>query len=291
MSADCGLIILGNSGVGKSFLANILLGEEKFVHKFSPGSVTTETKHADTVFGGYTFAVFDIPGLIEAEQDKIDRNKREIDRAFAQQPNSLILFVLGEQGGRIRDEDIVAFQAINKAYTFKTESLVLIVNNLPKDRDDDYEGATITYLKEKIKLSFTHIAFVDRINKKNRVEHDDLRKKILNQIKDLTPNLHRKEDEIEVKASMVAELKRAIKEMNDQFEAQRQQYRDEINRQQEEYQRQLAAQMEEIKNLQEQVRNRPTGEGSSVSLRAIHFHHMSKEFCFCIWEIQYTCII
>jgi hypothetical protein len=39
-----GLIILGNSGVGKSFIANVLYGKEQFVHKFQPFAVTTETE-------------------------------------------------------------------------------------------------------------------------------------------------------------------------------------------------------------------------------------------------------
>jgi DNA replication protein DnaC len=63
-----GLIILGNSGVGKSFLANILLGHEAFKHEFSPRSVTHRTEFEEITIDDYDYAIFNIPGLIEADQ-------------------------------------------------------------------------------------------------------------------------------------------------------------------------------------------------------------------------------
>ena len=63
-----GLIILGNSGVGKSFLANILLDREAFKHEFSARSVTHRTEFEEITFDKHRYAIFNIPGLIEADQ-------------------------------------------------------------------------------------------------------------------------------------------------------------------------------------------------------------------------------
>ncbi len=63
-----GLIILGNSGVGKSFLANILLEKEVFKHEFSARSVTHRTEFQEIEIGNHRYAIFNIPGLIEADQ-------------------------------------------------------------------------------------------------------------------------------------------------------------------------------------------------------------------------------
>ncbi len=63
-----GLIILGNSGVGKSFLANILLGHEAFKHEFSAQSVTHRTEFEEITLDDHDYAIFNIPGLIEADQ-------------------------------------------------------------------------------------------------------------------------------------------------------------------------------------------------------------------------------
>ena len=63
-----GLIILGNSGVGKSFLANVLLKEDAFTHQFSARSVTHRTEFREVTFNNHRFAIFNIPGLIEGDQ-------------------------------------------------------------------------------------------------------------------------------------------------------------------------------------------------------------------------------
>ncbi len=63
-----GLIILGNSGVGKSFLANILLDKDVFKHEFSPRSVTHRTEFQEITIENHHYAIFNIPGLIEADQ-------------------------------------------------------------------------------------------------------------------------------------------------------------------------------------------------------------------------------
>ncbi|CAF4031194.1 unnamed protein product, partial [Adineta steineri] len=90
-----------------------------------------------------------MPGLIEANQDRIEMNKCQIEKAFVERPTSLIFYVFGQQNGRIRDEDVVAFNALNKAYPLKLESLVLIVNGLVKDRSEGHEGE-VTVLLEKL---------------------------------------------------------------------------------------------------------------------------------------------
>jgi DNA replication protein DnaC len=63
-----GLIILGNSGVGKSFLANVLLDKDVFKHDFSARSVTHRTEFQEITIGNHCYAVFNVPGLIEADQ-------------------------------------------------------------------------------------------------------------------------------------------------------------------------------------------------------------------------------
>jgi GTPase SAR1 family protein len=177
-----GLIILGNSGVGKSFLANVLVGHEAFAHAFSSSAVTHETEFIEVHIGGLPLAIFNIPGLIEAEQERINLNKVEIDKAFSQRPNSVILFVFGHQNGRVRDEDVVAFNAINAAYPFRPESLVIVVNALPKDRPKDYEGSTFVLLQKLLpntKVTNDNVCFLDSINVNDAREKQYLKEQLL----------------------------------------------------------------------------------------------------------------
>ncbi|CAF3872328.1 unnamed protein product [Rotaria sp. Silwood1] len=161
-----GLILLGNSGVGKSFIGNVVLGRDVFEHGCSASSVTHETEFEDYAVGNASYAVFNIPGLIEADQEAVDRNKTEIYKAFQQRPNSIVAFVFtGGSGGRIRDEDVVAFKAIHAAYNFQPESLLLIVNDLPLNRSPKYEGETTIRLEGLVNIPNVRICFLDRITK------------------------------------------------------------------------------------------------------------------------------
>ena len=162
-----GIIILGNSGVGKSFLANILVGHEAFAHRFSAQSVTHETASVRAIINDLPFKVFNVPGLIEAEQERIDLNKIEIDKAFRERPDSVVIFVFGHQNGRIRDEDVVAFSAITAAYPFRPESLMIVVNGLLLDRPHTYEGTLLVLLqcllKDNISLD-SNFCFLDHVD-------------------------------------------------------------------------------------------------------------------------------
>jgi hypothetical protein len=159
-----GLVLLGNSGVGKSFIGNVILGRDVFEHECNSSSVTHETEFEDYTVGNASYAVFNIPGLIEADQEAVDRNKAEIYKAFQQRPSSVVAFVFtGGSGGRIRDEDVIAFEAINAAYNFHAESLLLIVNDLPLNRSPTYEGKTAMKLEGLLNIPNVRICFLDRI--------------------------------------------------------------------------------------------------------------------------------
>jgi hypothetical protein len=169
-NSKSGLILLGNSGVGKSFIANVVLGQDVFGHECSASSVTHETEFQDYTVGDASYAVFNIPGLIEADQAAVDRNKVEIYKAFQLRPRCVVAFVFsGGSGGRIRDEDIIAFKAINSAYDFQIESLLLIVNDLPPNRSSKYEGETSIKLEHLLAISRVRVCFLDRINNKEPV--------------------------------------------------------------------------------------------------------------------------
>jgi predicted GTPase len=177
-----GLIILGNAGVGKSFLGNILLNREVFVHEFSADSVTHTTEYCEIQIGDFKLAIFNIPGLIEANQKRIDLNKREIEKAFLARPNSIVLYVFGNQRGRLRDEDLVAFNAINAAYSFQSESLVLVMNDLDKDRPSNYEGTTLVRLQQLlpyVPINEQNVCFLDRIDRNNPNQRQFLKEQLL----------------------------------------------------------------------------------------------------------------
>eukprot|EP01113_Clastostelium_recurvatum_P048614 TRINITY_DN8896_c0_g3_i1.p2 TRINITY_DN8896_c0_g3~~TRINITY_DN8896_c0_g3_i1.p2 ORF type:complete len:113 (-),score=14.24 TRINITY_DN8896_c0_g3_i1:787-1104(-) len=88
-----GVIVLGNSGVGKSWLCNIILndddaavGKERFHHDYAPGAVTTHTESFTSFMllkeMPIDLTIYNVPGLLESDRESIMRNKTEIEKAF-----------------------------------------------------------------------------------------------------------------------------------------------------------------------------------------------------------------
>ena len=99
-----GLIILGNSGVGKSFICNLLIGDQIFESAFKTNAVTTETRSYTLMSSTFELVILDIPGLLESDQQAIERNKIQIGEAFRKCPFSIILFVCAANRGGTRTE-------------------------------------------------------------------------------------------------------------------------------------------------------------------------------------------
>jgi len=217
---EVGLIIVGNSGVGKSFLANILLQKEQFRHELSPTAVTKETELETVNLQGANgnairAAIFNIPGLIDNDQEAIEKNKREIDKAFQLRPVSIIVYVFGVVGGRIRDEDIVAFKALDVAYKINRDSLCFVVNDLPPpgpERSTDYEGQTVALLKALLKIDNPRVAFCDRlVPKTDPAGRARILANLCEVIVKCVPKHHKKEKEIMLRADEILKLKKRNK--------------------------------------------------------------------------------
>ena len=121
--------------------------------------------------------VFNIPGLVEADQNRIEVNKREIQKGLQQQPKSIVIYVFANQNGRIRDEDVLAFNAIHEVYEFRLQSLLIIINGLSKQRRENYESMMIFQLQKvlNIGICIENICFLDQINPESSSERQYLR--------------------------------------------------------------------------------------------------------------------
>ncbi|UJR17244.1 hypothetical protein I4U23_004139 [Adineta vaga] len=157
-----GLILLRNTGIGKSFLANILIGIDTFEHRCGTNSVTHETCWDSFLAFGRVYMVFNVSGLIECDQAAIERNKIQIQRAFEKRPDSFVASIFANGvGGRLRDEDLVAFNALTDVYHFRPQSLLFIINDLPSNHSSYYEGEATARLNHLLGMRAVKISFVD----------------------------------------------------------------------------------------------------------------------------------
>jgi uncharacterized small protein (DUF1192 family) len=185
-------------------------------------------------------------------QTRIDINKREIDHAFAQRPNSLIIYIFGQGNGRIHDEDAIAFNSINKAYPLNIQSLLLVINGLPAVRPKNYEGEVMLMLQDIIQVpaAAERVCFLNQIDRENMEERLALRKQLVSAIIQLSPKEHIKMHDIHLQADEVAMLKKQILEMTKAFQENKIFFENEIREQQQRYDGLIVKQKAEAEHFQ-----------------------------------------
>ena len=219
MTTTNGLIILGNTGAGKSFIGNLILNREAFVHECNADSVTHKTEFCEFSEGPIQFSIFNIPGLIENEQAAVERNKVEIHKAFGIRPKSIVAFVFNAgAGGRITEDDIIAFHAIKKVYSFESKSFLAIVNDLPPNRPPNYDTDAKAKLEKSLGLQNIEVCCLHRINQQEAAGRSELRQKLLASIKKCITKLHHKQGDIILRVDELEKLRKEWKVKQDEFE-------------------------------------------------------------------------
>jgi ElaB/YqjD/DUF883 family membrane-anchored ribosome-binding protein len=228
---EYGIIILGNSGSGKSFLCNIIIGSTKFQAGFQPDAVTTATEHHRIETSKCDYLVYNIPGLIEADQERIDLNKKEIQKAFNECPTSVVLFVWRQTGGRVQNDDVIAFNALNEAYKFPRDGLLFVINNVPVQRPMGYEGkfiATLNNLLKPMSVSDIDAIFIDTLDMGDQTNKNSARTKLMKHIM-IHPAMEQKQQkEIRVESKALKELREQLKKQQEDAEKDRDKLKKEV---------------------------------------------------------------
>lgn len=268
-SSEPGIIILGNAGAGKSFICNILIGHERFKAEFQPEAVTTETEHDWVEVGSKIFRIYNIPGLVEANQESIDRNKREIMKAFDQSPISVVIFVWTQVGGRAQNDDIIAFNALNQAYKFPTGSLMFLVNNIPTRRPRDYEAkflATLTNTLKVMPVTTDDTFFLDQLDVDDKEKFNEAHSRLIAFVNHHHTALLRKHADIILQSDQIKQMREQIKKQQLEAERDREALQNQIQKLMREYQ---IAQQNAEKRYERMQSNLEAVEKNAIRERAV----------------------
>ena len=146
-----GLLAIGNTGVGKSFLQNAIAGSAVFRTARRVRAVTAETTSHTVVAEGKTYKLFDIPGLIEmGNEEKIEDNKKAIESAFKQCSHQIVLVVMAHLNLRPQAQDLATFLAVQRAYDLNQRSVIFVVNQVRADEEQQDKDDFTARLKESL---------------------------------------------------------------------------------------------------------------------------------------------
>ncbi|CAF1627226.1 unnamed protein product [Rotaria magnacalcarata] len=211
---EYGLIILGNSGSGKSYIYNMIIGYERFETDRRREAVTTTIESHRIDAGPSDLLIYNVPGLIESHQEEIDRNKREIVKAFEQSPISVVIFLRTPVDGRPQPDDIIAFKALKEAYNFPPKSSIFVLNNIPSKRPPTYEArffALLTKMLNPIPISLEDTFCLDTLNSEDNEKFSATRGRLIHFIAEhheKEPNL---QADIIVRSNELRMLREAVR--------------------------------------------------------------------------------
>lgn len=174
------IILLGNSGVGKSYIANLLSSQERIV-KISMskgdqanganrmGEVVTSALFRSSSSGRGTgvtqehsqvefesFVLSDVPGLFEQDPERVAANKKAITAALANAKNAVIVYVMTPDRVPFA-RNCEALKVLTKSFLYQNHSLMVVVNSCPDDFIADEFAVFKQYFnKEVVACSYFH---------------------------------------------------------------------------------------------------------------------------------------
>jgi len=126
------LLIIGNPGVGKSFICNCLTKSSKYESQISASSVTKKLQ--SITFEG--FNVIDSPGLLDMDFPELA--KLELERGLKLGGNYKLIFVVATVGGRLTYDTVFLFEKVFEAYKPSVKNILIIVNNSPLLNEEEF---------------------------------------------------------------------------------------------------------------------------------------------------------
>ena len=161
------IALVGNPGVGKSFLLNSTIKQNKFKNGFSFQGVTQKLQIETKNNKDY----IDTPGFDDIKNKKA--TIKEIQKALKLNGNYKIFFVITLEGGRIRNIDAILIEIILQSLeNVPNLTFGIIVNKL--------DNESLNYLKDEENFLAFHVEFRKLIPSLKSVEQIYLMKKYSN---------------------------------------------------------------------------------------------------------------
>jgi len=212
--AERSIIIIGNTGVGKSFVVNCLLDDEVFASEERSIAVTSKLEFRKILIEDVTYKIYNIPGLLEDDEEKVKNNKKAIMASLDNKEEVYVFYMLTVEGGRLRSNDLDAYRAFSKAYEVKTTAFAFLVN---KYENKETLKPSITHRIQTV-LSNSNVYYLPKVAESFENDKQLIQGIMISAIKVMVPHTVRKIGEIVLAGEEIKEIHKLMKEQLVKYE-------------------------------------------------------------------------
>jgi len=155
------IVLIGNTGVGKTHILNSFFGDKIWDSKVSITAVTTTIGYKDLKVGLSVYRFYNIPGIMEDDEKNVQENINKMKEVLNEEGTTLLIYVLVLQSGRLNSNDCQVINTLKDSYNLEGKNFLYLINFWDLEWEKEIKKEQVVDRIHKL-LSPHHVYFIPK---------------------------------------------------------------------------------------------------------------------------------